>query len=58
MRIGVGTPRGRYIRVGCPQPVISALTSEPWLTNRPDGKQTERIVTDWSFDESADDACV
>ena len=32
--------------------VIRLLTSEAWVTNRPDGRQGERIATSWTWDES------
>jgi peptide/nickel transport system substrate-binding protein len=53
MRIGVGLPPRL---AGAPSSgagtFIQLLTSESWLTNRPDGRQSERIATGWKWDES------
>jgi peptide/nickel transport system substrate-binding protein len=47
----VGVPTQPTQDTGLPI-VIRLLTSEAWVTNRPDGRQGERIVTSWSWDES------
>jgi peptide/nickel transport system substrate-binding protein len=51
MRIGIGVPpegtRGTGGGI-----VVRLLTSEPWLTNRPDGRQGERIATRWEWDDA------
>jgi peptide/nickel transport system substrate-binding protein len=51
LRIGVGTPtRGsRGSGIGG---IINSLTSETWLTGRPDGSQGERIVSAYTWDDS------
>jgi len=51
MRIGVGAPP-RGVRGSGASGVINALMSETWLTGRPDGRQSERLVSDWSWDKS------
>jgi peptide/nickel transport system substrate-binding protein len=51
MRIGIGIPLLSNPTSG-PRSVISSLRSEPWLTGKPDGRQGERIVTSWSWDDS------
>lgn len=51
LRIGVGTPP-RGVRGSGINGIINSLTSETWLTGRPDGYQGERIVSAWSWDES------
>jgi peptide/nickel transport system substrate-binding protein len=50
MRIGIGVPEGT-VGTGAGV-VVSLLTSEPWITNKPDGHQGERVVTKWDWDES------
>jgi peptide/nickel transport system substrate-binding protein len=54
MRIGIGVPptgsSGRGAGAAGPRVVVRLLTSEPWLTNRPDGRQTERVATGWTWD--------
>ncbi len=49
MRIGVGAPAGNLAGTGA-DALIKILTTDPWLTNRPDGRQSERIATGWSWD--------
>src|SRR6185369_8402130 len=51
LRIGVGVPTQATPDTGAPI-VIRLLTSEAWVTNRPDGRQGERIATSWTWDES------
>jgi ABC-type transport system substrate-binding protein len=51
MRIGVGIPPAGAPGSGAGT-VIKLLMSDPWLTNRADGRQTERIATGWTWDES------
>ena len=51
MRIGIGIPLLPNPALG-PRSVISALRSETWLTGRPDGRQSERIATKWTWDDS------
>src|SRR4051812_39982441 len=51
MRIGVASPR-QGVRGSGLGSVVSSLRTETWLTGRPDGSQGERIVSDWSWDES------
>jgi peptide/nickel transport system substrate-binding protein len=51
MRIGVGVPQ-KGVRGSGVTSVINALRFETWLTGRPDGTQSERIVKDWSWDDS------
>jgi len=51
MRIGNGTPAGETGATGI-RSLIAALTSETWLTGRPDGTQSERLVKDWQYDGS------
>jgi peptide/nickel transport system substrate-binding protein len=49
MRIGVGVPAQPNTRTGLGN-VIDAITTETWLTMRPDGKLSERLVTGWAWD--------
>ena len=51
MRIGIGIPLLASPASG-PRSVILSLRSEPWLTSRPDGRQSERIITNWTWDDS------
>jgi peptide/nickel transport system substrate-binding protein len=51
MRIGLGVPK-KGTRSSGLSSVVGQLISEPWLTNRADGKQAERMLTDWSIDAS------
>ena len=48
MRIGIGVPQGTPVTGS--GVVVKLLSSEAWLTNRPDGRQTERIATSWTWD--------
>jgi peptide/nickel transport system substrate-binding protein len=50
MRIGVGVPP-KGTRGSGAGSFIKSLLSEPWLTVRADGRQTERIAVDWTWDE-------
>jgi peptide/nickel transport system substrate-binding protein len=50
MRIGVGEP-AQVTRSSGVGGVIGIITTEAWLTGKPDGHQAPRIVTDWSWDE-------
>lgn len=50
MRIGIGEPsQGRTLGVGG---VINNLTSETWLYGRPDGRQSERVVSAFEWDQT------
>ena len=51
MRIGVGAPQGRIAGTGA-DAFVRVLMSDPWLTNRPDGRQTERVATNWEWDNA------
>jgi peptide/nickel transport system substrate-binding protein len=51
MRIGIGAPPKGSPGTGA-STVVRLLTGEPWLTNRPDGRQTERIATGWEWDQA------
>jgi len=51
MRIGVGTPAQPTARSGLGI-VVDAITTETWLTMRPDGSLSERLVTAWNWDPS------
>ena len=51
MRIGIGVPPQNSPGTGAAV-VVKLLTSEAWVTNRPDGRQSERIATGWSWDDA------
>lgn len=51
MRIGVSLP-AKGISASGVSAVISFLTDENWLANRPDGHQGERVVTRWTWDSA------
>ena len=51
LRIGVGTPP-KGVRASGVAGVVNTLTTETWLTGRPDGSQSERLVKDWTWDTS------
>lgn len=51
LRIGIGIPSQGSPTSGA-RSVISTLRSETWLTSKPDGHQSDRIVSKWSWDES------
>jgi peptide/nickel transport system substrate-binding protein len=51
MRIGVGEPAQGSRTVGVDS-VIGNLTSETWLNGKPDGHQSERVVSSFRWDES------
>lgn len=51
MRIGVSLPSKGGSGTGV-NAVISFLTDEYWLATRVDGRQSERIVTRWAWDDS------
>jgi peptide/nickel transport system substrate-binding protein len=51
LKIGIGIPT-QGSQVSGARSLISQLRSEPWLTTRPDGHQSERIVSGWTWDES------
>jgi ABC-type transport system substrate-binding protein len=51
IRIGIGAPSKGNPGSGV-KFVIASLMTEPWLTSRPDGRQSERILTEWSWDDS------
>jgi ABC-type transport system substrate-binding protein len=52
LRIGVGAPQqvGRLSGVGV---AITNVIAETWLAGKPDGRQSERIVTDWKWDTTS-----
>jgi peptide/nickel transport system substrate-binding protein len=53
MRIGIAVPPKASGAPGSGfDAFIRLLTTEPLLTSRPDGRQSERIATDWQWDES------
>jgi len=51
LRIGLGAPpqgsRGTPLNN-----VVSVISAEPWLTSLPDGKPTDKLASDWRWDES------
>lgn len=51
MRIGIGVPPEGTPGTGAAV-VVRLLTSESWVGNNPDGRQTERIATKWTWDEA------
>ena len=51
IRIGIGAPPKGTPGSGA-STVIASLLSDPWLTNRPDGRQAERVATSCSWDET------
>lgn len=51
MRIGIGIPTNGNPAIGLNQ-VIAYLTDEDWLANQPDGHQSERTATNWTWDPS------
>ena len=51
MRIGVGVPPQGTPGTGAGV-FVNLLTSEAWVTNRPDGRQSERIATSWKWDDA------
>lgn len=51
MRIGIGAPPRGTPGSGAGT-VTRLLSGEPWITNKQDGRQGERVVTDWSWDDS------
>lgn len=52
MRIGIGVP-SQTSRGSGGDYVITSLRMEPWLTSQPDGRQSERVATEWSWDASS-----
>ena len=48
MRIGVGAPRSSE-RTGA-DAFIKTLMSDPWLATKPDGRQTDRVATEATWD--------
>jgi peptide/nickel transport system substrate-binding protein len=50
MRIGIGAPPKGNPGTGA-QAVINLLKSDPWLSNRSDGRPAERIAVGWTWDE-------
>jgi peptide/nickel transport system substrate-binding protein len=48
MRIGIGTPAVATQASGV-RFVISSLSGEPWLTGGLEGRQSARLVSDWSW---------
>jgi len=51
MRIGVGAPP-KGVRGSGVAALLTNLTTETWLTSRPDGTQTERVISGWTWDAS------
>lgn len=51
MRIGLGVPRDPGRRTGSTF-VIQSLTTETWLAMLQDGRQSERLVTRWAWDDA------
>jgi peptide/nickel transport system substrate-binding protein len=51
MRIGLGVPRDPGRGTGSTF-VIQALTTETWLAMLQDGRQAERLVTRWAWDDA------
>ena len=51
LKIGIGIPTQGSQASGA-RTLITQLRSEPWLTTRPDGRQSERIVSAWRWDQS------
>jgi ABC-type transport system substrate-binding protein len=51
MRIGMGAPPRANPGSGL-ENVVSAMSTEPWLTTQLDGRQSDRIASSWSWDES------
>jgi peptide/nickel transport system substrate-binding protein len=51
MRIGMGAPTRTNPESGL-ENVISAMSTEPWLTTQLDGRQSDRIASAWSWDQS------
>lgn len=51
MRIGLGAPTLANPGSGL-ENVISAMSTEPWLTTQLDGRQGDRIASAWSWDQS------
>ena len=49
MRIGIGTPRGN-IRDSGADAFIKTLMSDSWVATKPDGRQTDRVATNWNWD--------
>lgn len=52
IRIGIGAPPKGTPGTGL-RSVVMLLSGEPWLTNKPDGHQSDRIATSWEWDASA-----
>jgi len=51
LKIGIGIPTQGSQTSGA-RSLISQLRSEPWLTTRADGRQSDRIVSAWAWDDS------
>jgi peptide/nickel transport system substrate-binding protein len=51
MRIGIGLPPKGTPGTG-PNAIVKLLMKDPWLTNRTDGRQSERVATGWTWDEA------
>lgn len=51
MRIGVGAPP-KGVRASGVSGLINLITDETWLTGRPDGHQSERVVSGFTWDQS------
>ena len=49
MRIGVGAPRGSSEGTGA-DAFIKTLFSDPWLASKPDGRHSDRVATDATWD--------
>jgi peptide/nickel transport system substrate-binding protein len=51
IRVGIGAPQQVSRQSGVGVVITNAIT-ETWLAGKPDGHQSERIVTDWSWDKT------
>ena len=51
MRVGLGAPARPTPGSGINY-VVSAMTTEPWLTNQPNGRVADRVVREWTWDEA------
>jgi peptide/nickel transport system substrate-binding protein len=47
LRIGLGAPQGN-VGTGA-DAVVKLLMTDPWLTNRPDGRLAERVASGWTW---------
>lgn len=51
MRIGLTSAAAAQQGTGS-DAFLAVLTTDPWLASKPDGRPTERIATDWAWDET------